>query len=93
MVTGVDVRESEMTRAENLINEWRAQADEEAYFSASRVQDRLFDLYGEVREMPAGRVVETWLTLTIQRDLFSGNELVELLDEIQLHLSEPVTAS
>ncbi len=93
MATGVDVEELEMTRAEHLIDEWRAQAGEEAYFSASRVQDRLFDLYGEVRDMPAGRLVETWLTLTIQRDLFAGRELVELLDEIQLHLSEPVTAS
>lgn len=93
MVTGIDVEGSEMTRADDLISEWRAQAEEEAYFSSSRVQDRLFDLYGEVRDVPAGRLVETWLTLTIQRDLFSGKELVELLDELQLHLAQPVSAS
>ncbi len=81
-----------MGRAEQLISDWRAVAAAEAFFSASRVQERLFDLYGEVRDVPAGRLVETWLTLTIQRDLFSGAELLELLDELQLLLGERVSA-
>ena len=81
-----------MGRAEQLISEWRAVAAAEAFFSASRVQERLFNLYGEVRDVPAGRLVETWLTLTIQRDLFSGSELLELLDELQLRLGERVGA-
>ncbi len=78
--------------AEQLIADWRAAADEETYFSASRVQDRLFDLYGEVRDLPVGRTVEAWLTLTVQRDLFSSAELLGLLDEIEGGLSEPVSA-
>jgi hypothetical protein len=82
-----------MDKAEELIAQWREVAGQEAFSSASRVQSRLFDLYGEVRDVPAGRVVETWLTLTIQRDLFSGAEILEMLDELQLLLGERVTAS
>ncbi len=81
-----------MDTAEQLIMDWRAMAASEAFFSSSRVQERLFDLYGEVRDVPAGRLVETWLTLTIQRDLFPGAELLELLDELQLLLGERVSA-
>lgn len=81
-----------MTTAEQLIADWRAVAQPDAYFSASRVQDRLFDLYGELRELPAGRLVESWLSLTVQRDLFSGAELLELLDQLQAQLVQPVAA-
>ncbi len=82
-----------MHEAEQLIAEWRSVASQEAFSSASRVQARLFDLYGEVRDLPAGRLVETWLTLTVQRDLFSGAELLELLDELELLLGEPVSTA
>ncbi len=81
-----------MPTAQQLIDDWRQATAGDVFVSASRVQDRLFDLYGEVRDMPAGRVVETWLTLTIQRDLFSSAELLGLLDEIEGGLSEPVSA-
>jgi hypothetical protein len=86
------VEGSDMTTAREIISEWRDQASQEAYFSASRVQDHLFDLYGEVRDSPAASLVQTWLTLTIQRDLFSGSELVELLDKVEANLS-PIGAS
>ena len=81
-----------MSTAEQIIGEWRQAAGEEAYFSASRVQSRLFDLYGEVHAEPARRLIEMWLTLTIQRDLFSATELLELLDDLQARLVEPVSA-
>lgn len=75
---------------EQLIEQWRATASEQAYFSASRVQANLFDLYGTVRGVAAKQLVETWLTLTIQRDLFSGKELVEMLDELEILLGDAV---
>ncbi|HEX2064469.1 MAG TPA: hypothetical protein VHE80_08605 [Acidimicrobiales bacterium] len=81
-----------MSSTEQLIAEWREKAAEETFLSASRVQDRLFDLYGEVQELPAGRVVEAWLTLTITRELFSGEELLGMLDEIEAGLGQPVGA-
>ena len=76
---------------DQLIAEWRTVTKPDAYSSSSRVQDRLFDLYAEVQDQPVGRLVETWLSLTIQRDLFSGAEILELLDEIQRHLVSPVS--
>ena len=71
-----------MDKAHDLIQEWRQQADETPVVSASRVQDRLFDLYGEVREGPAAEVVEQWLLLTRERQMFTKAELDEFLDEV-----------
>ena len=79
--------------AEQLIADWRAVTKQDTYSSSSRVQDRLFDLYAEVRDQPVGRVVETWLSLTIQRDLFSGAEILEFLDQVQAQLVSPVSTS
>jgi len=81
-----------MDTLEQQIDDWRRAAGEEAYFSASRVQSRLFDLYGELVAGPARSVVEAWLTLTIERDLFSGSELLELLDDLEGRLAEPVSS-
>ncbi|MEO7836225.1 MAG: hypothetical protein ABIS21_01125 [Acidimicrobiales bacterium] len=83
-----------MDTIERIIQEWRETASNEAYFSASRVQGRLFDLYGEVADGEAKRVIEMWLTLTIQRDLFSSAEILELLDDLRARTagSHPVSA-
>lgn len=81
-----------MDTIERIIQDWRHAATSEAYFSASRVQSRLFDLYGEVVDQEAKRLVEMWLTLTVQRDLFSGSEIIELLDDLELRISHPVSA-
>lgn len=77
--------------AEQLIADWRTVTKQDTYSSSSRVQDRLFDLYAEVRDQPVGRLIETWLSLTIQRDLFSSGEILELLDQIQAQLASPVS--
>lgn len=81
-----------METLDQIIRDWRHAAGEEAYFSASRVQSRLFDLYGVLDAGPARQLVETWLTLTLERDLFSGHEMVELLDELQGRLAAPVSS-
>ena len=78
--------------ADQLIADWRAAAAEETYFSASRVQDRLFDLYAELQHLPGGRLVERWLSLTIQREMFSSAELLDMLDELQSQRMDPVSA-
>ncbi len=77
--------------AEQLIADWRTVTKQDTYSSSSRVQDRLFDLYAEVQSQPVGRLIETWLSLTIQRDLFSSGEILELLDQIQSQLASPVS--
>lgn len=83
-----------MDTIELIIQDWRHTATNEAYFSASRVQARLFDLYGAVVDEGPKKVLEMWLTLTIQRDLFSSTEILELLDDLETRISEarPVSA-
>jgi len=73
--------------AKQQIEEWRNQAGDTTVMSASAVQDRLFDLWGEVRDMPLVTQVEQWLSLTVERELFSGKELVEFLDELDRSLT------
>jgi len=80
-----------VTTARQLIEEWRTSAAQETVVSASAVQDRLFDLWGELRESPAVTLVEQWLTLSLERQLFSGKELVEFLDEVEALLLSPAT--
>jgi len=78
--------------ARQLIEEFRTHAAGETVISASAVQDRLFDLWGEVRDTPSATLVETWLSLTLEPELFGGPELVEFLDELERSLLEGVTA-
>lgn len=79
------------TTTQQLIEDWRTAAAAEAYFSASRVQGRLFDLYGVLDDGEGKRLVEAWLTLTIQRDLFSGAELLDMLGDLEARLAHPVS--
>src|SRR5438270_302486 len=79
--------------ARQMIDQWRNEAAEATVMSASAVQDRLFELWGELRDLPQVAVVEQWLTLTIDRELFSGTELVEFLDELDLSLDSVVPAT
>ncbi|HVF74559.1 MAG TPA: hypothetical protein VM938_05880 [Acidimicrobiales bacterium] len=68
------------------IEAWRESLRGETYISPSRAQDRLFTLWGGLQDTPAARLVEQWLTLSISRDLFSGAELIEFLDELEAYL-------
>ena len=81
-----------MDTTTQIIDRIRASAGEQAYFSASRVQSNLFDLYGVVGTEEAKRLVETWLTLTIQRDLFSGAELLEMLGDLEARLASSTSS-
>jgi hypothetical protein len=68
------------------IGTWREALRTETYLSPSRAQDHLFALWGELRDTPGAPMVERWLTLTIERDLFSAAELIEFLDELEAYL-------
>jgi hypothetical protein len=68
------------------IQAWRERLSGQVAFSASEVQDRLFDLYGDVQGTTAQADVQAWLLLTRQRDLFGADELAQLLNEIELDL-------
>lgn len=82
-----------MERTYSEIEAWRDELRGETYISPSRAQDRLFTLWGILEDTPAARLVEQWLTLSISRDLFSGAELIEFLDELEAYLKlHPSTA-
>jgi hypothetical protein len=68
------------------IKAWRDDLRGATYLSPSRTQDRLFGLWGELRDTPAARMIEKWLTLSIERDLFSGAELIDFLDELEAYI-------
>ena len=75
-----------MQAAIDQISELRASLAGETYLSPSRVQDRLLDLWSELRDTPAASRVERWLTLTLERELFYASELVEFLDELAAYI-------
>jgi len=66
-------------------------AERESSFGPSQLQDLLFDLWGEMKDTPAQPEVERWLTLTVERHLFSADEVRGALTGIR-ELSELVPA-
>lgn len=65
--------------------------ERETSFGPAQLQDLLFDLWGEMKETPAQPEVERWLTLTVERHLFSADEVREALTSIR-ELAELVPA-
>jgi hypothetical protein len=80
------------TAAFQLIETWRTRLEGQQAFSASEVQDRLFDLYGDLEHYPSVELVKPWLTLTVHRELFGSDELRGMLDELTLALNAEVDA-
>ena len=80
-----------MEVARHQIEAWKSEAADQTVVSASAVQDRLFDLWGELRDYAVVSQVEQWLSLTVERELFSGKELIEFLDELDRSLTDEVS--
>jgi hypothetical protein len=70
------------TEALETILTWRERLSDQTVVSASEVQNRLFDLYGDLEPLPQLDMLKPWISLTIQRELFSATELQEFLDEL-----------
>jgi hypothetical protein len=51
----------------------------ETTFGAGTMQDLMFDMWGATKDTPAQPEVERWLTLTIERNLFSADEVRDAL--------------
>ena len=71
-----------MVDTTDLISSWRIDLEGATFEGASRVQDRLLGLWGDLGEAGT-RLVEEWLTLTRHRNLFSADELRGMLDELE----------
>ncbi len=75
------------------VGAWRARFAGAAVVSPSAVQELLFELYDDVKGDRREAAVTSWLTLTIQRELFSSAEVDELLGELLAGAPEPSIAS
>ena len=75
------------------VEAWRARLAGAAVVSPSAVQELLFELYDDVKGDRREAAVTSWLTLTIQRELFSSAEVDELLGELLAGAPEPSIAS
>ena len=82
------------TEALERIDTWRQRLSDQTVVSASEVQDRLFDLYGDLQPLPQLEKLKPWISLTIERELFSATELEAFLAELQDELggAEPADA-
>jgi hypothetical protein len=67
---------------DSLLADWRNTAGDQTLFSASKVQDLLFELWGET-EGPARELVQEWLTTTLHRELYSADELEGLFGTLE----------
>lgn len=78
--------ESTSTEALEHIHTWRERLSDQTVVSASEVQNRLFDLYGDLEPFPQLEKIKPWISLTIQRELFSASELEAFLAELSAEL-------
>lgn len=74
--------------AKTRIGTWKDRLSVQTVISASEVQGKLFDLYGDLEGGPAVERIKPWLTLTVRRELFSAEELQSFLDELRLELDD-----
>jgi hypothetical protein len=66
---------------------WRRHLTDQTIVSASEVQDRLLDLYGDLAAAPQVERLKPWLSLTVQREMFTAEELDRFLDDLGNDLS------
>lgn len=76
------------TSIDALIEQWVAELGDRLSLSAGSVQDRLFDLWGLLEDGEARREVERWLTETLDRHLYTSDEITSRLR----NLGEPASA-
>lgn len=88
MSSGPTVEPETMVDAKKLIENWRNELAERPYIGRPKVQDNLLALWGEVGDAGTA-VVEDWLSVTPHRELFSADELREMLDEVEALLDSP----
>ena len=67
-------------RIEAAVAAFRRQLEGQVSVSASVVQDGLLDLWGILPEGDSRSVVERWLTETLERNLYSVNDVDSRLD-------------
>ncbi len=81
------------TTVDAKIETWVAQLGDRVSVSASTVQDHLLDLWGLLSDGGARRMVEQWLTATLERELYTTEDVIERLAEVRALQGEPESVS
>lgn len=67
-------------RIEPFVAVWRAELAGQVSVSAAGVQDRLFELWGQLPEGEGRSQIERWLTETLERHLYEVVDIERRLD-------------
>jgi hypothetical protein len=67
-------------RIEPFVAVWRAELAGQVSVSAAGVQDRLFELWGQLPEGEGRSQIERWLTETLERHLYEVADIERRLD-------------
>jgi hypothetical protein len=81
-----------MTDTGTIISDWRRELEGEQYVGATRAQDRLLALWGELGDAGTA-LVEQWLVISRDRQLFSAAELLRMLEELEDSTNTATAAS
>jgi len=79
------------TTVDASVETWVAELGDRVSVSASTVQDHLLDLWGLLAEGDARRIVEQWLTETLERELYTSEDVIERLQDLRARQGEPST--
>ena len=67
------------TSVDAAVEGWIAELRDGLSLSSSAVQDRLLDLWGLLDEGEVRREIERWLTETLDRNLYTSDDLITRL--------------
>jgi hypothetical protein len=67
------------TSVEGAVEGWITELNDGLSLSSMAVQDRLLDLWGLLEDGEMRRVVERWLTETLDRHLYTSDDLIARL--------------
>lgn len=67
---------------ETMVAEWKAELEGQQSVSASNVQDRLLDMWGQLPEGSVRSEIERWLTETVQRQLYAVSDIDARLQRV-----------
>jgi hypothetical protein len=73
---------TETVTIEDFLRTWINALSDQVAVSASRVQDGLIDLWGMLDDGDVRTGVEDWLTETLQRNLYTTDEVVTRIQEL-----------
>jgi hypothetical protein len=74
--------EMDARSVEAFVAQWRSELGDEGSVSASDVQDRLLDLWGNLPEGSTRSQVERWLTETLERHLYAVEDVQRRLESV-----------